>query len=183
MTKREIAALAYKMAGLFALFQSAVLLPLLGTIVQALSLGSLQPGMMVLMAVVWVTPFLGLVIGGVVLVKRSEYFAAKTFGGSDVPLQSQICAEEVIRIAQIMLGLSLICYALPDLVSTSAAPVLRQMVFGAGDGDVPMSPESLAGIMGLVFQLALGGFLLVERRLITSIWYRLRGREINDDTV
>ena len=169
MTKREVASLAFTIAGVYALIQTAQLLGAVAFLIDAFR--SAWDGInahSVIMAIGAFVPFAALAFLAYILITRSRSLAARVFPADDTNVQSPFPQTDLPRLAFAVAGLLITAQALPWIFNT-AASVVQALVI-RGDTEHFSSVSYWASILAQVLRGALGLSLFFCSRQLAKWW-------------
>ncbi|MFH1731294.1 MAG: hypothetical protein ABIF82_06570 [Planctomycetota bacterium] len=169
MTKREVASLAFTIAGVYALIEACKYLTLFGTLLQALSReavsgGSVDLTMRPFPLIVAHLPLPVLAAVGYFLITRGGRFAAKLSPDTDTQSQAPCAGLELATMVFAAAGVILAAAALPAFLAQFASffsRFTRSPIHVAG---------SLVGLIGVTARMALGLALLFWAKPIAQWW-------------
>jgi hypothetical protein len=177
MTKYEIASLAYKLAGIFAIALAITIFPLMGEVFNIIALGSLGALVNLLMGAALVVPFGLMLLLGIALILRSQLFAERTFQSSDEADARKCTTRDAQSLAFSVVGIVLVGFAIPALVSALLRYYdVSQTAFVADGSSVQR--QLLPQIIGPSIQALFGIGLFLGSNTVSDIWHRLRESRI-----
>ena len=174
MNKREIASLAFKIAGLYAIVQaikqSGSILLLLGALLRACDLGLETPEDLwrfLLDLAVVILPCALLTVLGILLLARSSKLAGWVFDAGDPALAQPTDPHELQAIAFSVLGVFVVAMAVPSLGA---------VLMNASVRDLPehLRPRVWTPLIKLGLQSGIGLGLFFGARPLARFWHKMR---------
>lgn len=176
MTKREIAALAFTIAGIYALIEA---IPMVTSLVSWFDMlrrmtagsGSAKTGQLVLVTLAMMLPLAGLLFAAYLLIVRSGKFAARMFPEDDTGLATKASAAGLQAAALSVVGVLVVALALPRLLN---AVGYLASVYARTPPPEQTPWTSWTHLLAGVVQLGLGIGLFFGGRGLANYWQRLR---------
>jgi hypothetical protein len=178
MTKRELGSLAFKLAGIYALVEAVLNVPMVGMPLTKSVRHTFESGDQTIMLIFDVLPTVVLLLFGAALIRYSERLSAWTLSDGDAPATTAIDVTDLQATLLAVVGVAMIVSALPAFARFGAygwvnqqwAVLLREM-----------APE----LTQLILEVLLGVALIACRRFaahpgstVRRTWRTLRGRDV-----
>jgi len=176
MTKREVASLAFTIAGIYALIQAIPMVPSLVSWFGMMrgiaeSTESAKTGQWALVTVAMMLPLAGLLLVGYLFIAHGGKFAARMFPDEDTAPGTKASVGGLQAVAFSVVGVLVVAMALPRLLN--AVGFLANVYARTPPPErIPWTPWT--GLLAGVVQLGLGVGLFFGGRGLANYWQRLR---------